>query len=172
MSDITDNNNVVGIEHKNDILVGKSRISKSSGRLWISGVHKSLKRMSAPERDIPFTGSGKYHREPRPNTFTENGFVPHVDEGDDLDEIIEDLQDFHQSLHSSPRTDISSETKSLLSKPEPPRSGNLTLPRDSKFALSLPKAQLSDTEQKENHRTEVRSEEDNAEPVLLYCSHL
>ncbi|XP_063400097.1 uncharacterized protein LOC134684721 isoform X1 [Mytilus trossulus] len=107
-SDITDNNNVIGIEHKNDVLVGKSRISKSSGRLWISGIHKSLKRMSAPERNIPFSGSGIYHRDPRPNTFTENGYIPHIDEGDNLDDIIEDLQDFHQSLNSSPRTDNSS----------------------------------------------------------------
>ncbi|CAC5354878.1 unnamed protein product [Mytilus coruscus] len=107
-SDITDNNNVIGIEHKNDVLVGKSRISKSSGRLWISGINKSLKRMSAPERDGIFSGNGIYHRDPRPNTFTENGYIPHMDEGDNLDNVIEDLQDFHQSLNSSPRTDNSS----------------------------------------------------------------
>ena len=107
-SDITDNNNVIGIELKNDVLIGKSRISKSSGRLWISGVHKSLKRMSAPEKGNTFSGSGFYHREPRPNTFTENGHVPHIDDADDLDDIIEDLQDFHQSLNSTPRTENSS----------------------------------------------------------------
>ena len=104
-SDITENNNIIGIEHKNDVLIGKSRISKSSGRLWISGVHKSLKRMSAPERGSPFSGSGSYHRDPRPNTFTENGYIPHIDDSHDLDDIIEDLQDFHHSLNSSPRTE-------------------------------------------------------------------
>lgn len=110
-SDITENNNIIGIEHKNDVLIGKSRISKSSGRLWISGVHKSLKRMSAPERGSPFSGSGIYHRDPRPNTFTENGYVPHIDDSHDLDDIIEDLQDFHHSLNSSPRTENSYEIR-------------------------------------------------------------
>lgn len=151
---------MIGIEHKNDILVGKSRISKSSGRLWISGVNKSLKRMSAPERDIPLTGSVKYNREPRPNTFTENGFVPHVDENDDLDDIIEDLQDFHQS--------ISSEKQSLSSKPESPRSGNLTLPRDSKILTPLPKTRQTSTEQ----NTKVQTDPKDTEPVILFCSHL
>lgn len=173
-SDITENNNVVGIEHKNDVFVGKSRISKSSGRLWISGVHKSLKRMSAPERESPF-GSGIYHRDPRPNTFTENGYVPHIDEADDLDDIIEDLQDFHQSLNSSPRTENSFEMDNTNVSKRKTIPVNLTQSATVSTQSTVAQKQSVSVDmqkQSETGKHNTHSKDINEPPVILFCSHL
>jgi len=152
--------------------------------------------MSAPERGSPFSGSGSYHRDPRPNTFTENGYIPHIDDSHDLDDIIEDLQDFHHSLNSSPRTENSYEIRNSV---DSEKTTNPFQGRQSSTSIShLEGRQSTDTisnlegrqstetntqspidvhqsfssVHSENSENVKQTEERSGSPVLLYCSHL
>lgn len=84
---------IPGIEHTNDMVLGRQRISKSSGRLWMSGMQKSLKRMSVSESyDLQ---DGSYStRDQSDSLFRGNGHVTPLaaddsDESDDLDDVRE-----------------------------------------------------------------------------------
>ncbi|XP_060084424.1 uncharacterized protein LOC132563691 [Ylistrum balloti] len=81
------------IEHTNDMILGRQRISKSSGRLWMSGMQKSLKRMSVSEsydlQDGSYTSRDHVHAN---SLIKGNGHVTHLaaeesDESDDLDDV-------------------------------------------------------------------------------------
>jgi len=81
---------ITGIEHTNDMILGKQRISKSSGRLWMSGMQKSMKRMSF---------SDSYNLlESNSTTHAHNGHVigsGHVNsydsDSDDFDEFADNI---------------------------------------------------------------------------------
>ncbi|OWF37348.1 uncharacterized protein LOC110440287 [Mizuhopecten yessoensis] len=84
---------IPGIEHTNDMVLGRQRISKSSGRLWMSGMQKSLKRMSVSESYDLQEGIYSTRNDIQPNSPVRgNGHVTHLaaeesDESDDLDDV-------------------------------------------------------------------------------------
>lgn len=95
---LSDDDRVQGIEHTNDIVLGKNKISKSSGRLWMSGIDKSMKRMSVTEESYNLENDLEPTASARVSSLS-NGHSGHVpvfetdSDSDDLGEVAEYLFD-------------------------------------------------------------------------------
>lgn len=84
---------IPGIEHTNEMVLGQQRISKSSGRLWMSGMQKSLKRMSVTESYDLQGGTYSTHNNDVMSPLKRNGHVKHIEDSDDSDDL-DDVREY------------------------------------------------------------------------------
>ncbi|XP_033752318.1 uncharacterized protein LOC117336065 [Pecten maximus] len=139
-----------GIEHTNDMVLGRQRISKSSGRLWMSGMQKSLKRMSVSESYNLQDGSYSTHDHSN-SLIKGNGHVTHLaaDESDESD----DLDDVRKYIF---------ETEEGLGEDNSASNNNKVSGRYSGYVVDEADIELCDDQ------TSSLGDESN----IIYCSHL
>ncbi|KAK3103692.1 hypothetical protein FSP39_021074 [Pinctada imbricata] len=115
-------NGMTSVEHTNEDTFGNSKISKSSGRLWRSGLNdKLLSRMSAPVPDSYADYLGHSFRSEMDVRHSEhvypNGFI--LPRKDSLDDVNDDIFN-DRSLHNEtdPLNDSNSSVIDVRNEPD------------------------------------------------------